>query len=152
MSAEIAIRLRRAEFNRAIAAADIAAISAILSPDVIMITGTDSAVLSGRKAQLLAWKREFSAIQRMVYTRATDTITASAVEPIAMEHGHWQGLADGESVPTASGTYAAKWRQNGSVWLLVAEIFVTLAEGSGSDPHAVSPGLLGLIHRPVCPL
>ncbi len=126
MTAEITIRLRRAEFNRAIAAADIAAISAILSPDVLMITGTDSAIVSGRKAQLFAWKREFSAMPRMIYTRTTDTITPSLVEPIAMEHGHWQGLADGEGVASASGSYAAKWRQYGGVWLLVAEIFVTL--------------------------
>ena len=126
MSAEIAIRLRRAEFNRAIAAADIAAISAILSPDVIMVTGTDSAMVSGRKAQLLAWKREFSAKPRMVYARTTDIITASAVEPIAMEHGHWQGVLDGQNTPTASGAYAAKWREVRGLWLLVAEIFVTL--------------------------
>lgn len=127
MSAEIAIRLRRAEFNRAIAAADIAAISAILSPDVIMVTGTDSAVVSGRKAQLLAWKREFSAKPRMVYTRTTSIITASAVESIAMEHGHWQGVLDGQIPPTASGAYAAKWREVRGLWLLVAEIFVTLS-------------------------
>ena len=127
MSAEIAIRLRRAEFNRAIAAADIAAISAILSPNVIMITGTDSAVVSGRKAQLLAWKREFSAKPRTIYTRTTDSITASAVEPIAMEHGHWQGVAEGQETLAASGTYAAKWREVRGEWLLVAEIFVTLA-------------------------
>lgn len=126
MSVELAIRLRRAEFNRAIAAADIAAISAILSPDVVMVTGTDSAVISGRKAQLLAWKREFSAKQRMVYTRTTDVITASAVEPIAMEHGQWQGVSEGQSAPAASGTYAAKWREIRGQWLLVAEIFVTL--------------------------
>lgn len=126
MSAEIAIRLRRAEFNRAIATADIAAISAILSPDVIMITGTDSAIVSGRKAQLLAWKREFSARPRLVYTRTTAAITASAVEPIALEQGQWQGLADGQSNPAASGTYAAKWRKVQGNWLLVAEIFVTL--------------------------
>ncbi len=126
MTAEIAIRLRRAEFNCAIAAADIAVISAILSPDAIMITGTDSAVIAGRKAQLAAWKREFSATPRLIYTRTTDVITASAVEPVAMEHGHWQGLAYGQAVPVASGTYAAKWREKDGNWLLVAEIFVTL--------------------------
>jgi ketosteroid isomerase-like protein len=126
MTAEISIRLRRAEFNRAIAAADIAAIGAILSPDVVMVTGTDSAVVSGRKAQLLAWKREFSAKPRMVYTRTADVITSSAVEPIAMEHGHWQGVLDGQDAPMASGTYAAKWREVGGVWMLIAEIFVTL--------------------------
>ncbi len=126
MTAEIAIRLRRAEFNRAIAAADIAAISAILSPDVTMITGTDSAVIAGRKAQLLAWKRECSSRPRMVYTRQTDRIKASTVEPVAMEHGNWQGVVDGQEVPSASGIYAAKWRKVHGHWLLVAEIFVTL--------------------------
>lgn len=127
MTAEIAIRLRRAEFNRALAAPDIAAIGAILSPDVMMITGTDSAVISGRKAQLLAWKREFSASPRTVYTRITETIIASGIEQIAMEHGRWQGVVSGQATPTASGTYAAKWRNIGAEWHLVAEIFVTLA-------------------------
>lgn len=126
MTAEIEIRLRRAEFNRAIAAADIAAISAILSPNVVMITGTYSAVVSGRKAQLLAWKREFSATPRTIYTRTPDFITPSAVEPIAMEHGHWQGVSESRAAPLASGTYAAKWRKAGGIWQLVAEIFVTL--------------------------
>lgn len=127
MTAEIAIRLRRAEFNRALAAGDLPAISAILSPDVMMVTGTDSAVISGRKAQLLAWKREFSATPRTIYTRMTDTVTASAVEPIAMEQGRWQGVCDGQFSLVASGRYAAKWREVRGVWLLVAEIFVTLA-------------------------
>ena len=96
MTAEIAIRLRRAEFNRAIAAADIAAISAILSQNAILITGTDSAVISGRKAQVLVWKREFSAAPRTVYTRTPDLITPSGVEPVAMEHGHWLGVSGSE--------------------------------------------------------
>jgi len=127
MTAEIAIRLRRAEFNRAIAAADIAAISAILSQNVILITGTDSAVIAGRKAQVLVWKREFSAPLRTIYTRTPDLITPSAVEPIAMEHGHWQGVTENDATQLASGTYAAKWRESFGIWKLEAEIFVTLA-------------------------
>ena len=127
MTAEIAIRLRRAEFNRAIAVGELRAINAILSPDVIMVTGTDSAVISGRKAQLLAWKREFSATPRTIYTRTTDTVIASAVEPVAMEHGQWKGVCEGHFSPLASGTYAAKWRIVEGTWLLLAEIFVTLA-------------------------
>jgi len=126
MTAEIAIRLRRAEFNRAIAAADIAAISAILSQNAILITGTDSAVISGRKAQVLVWKREFSAAPRTVYTRTPDLITPSGVEPVAMEHGHWLGVSQDQSQPLASGTYAAKWRELRGTWQLEAEIFVTL--------------------------
>lgn len=127
MTAEIAIRLRRAEFNRALEAADFTAIGLILSPDVVLVTGTDSAVISGRKAQLHAWKREFAASERTIYVRTTQTVTASAIEPIAMELGHWEGRQVGALQPLASGTYSAKWRKTGDAWLLIAEIFVTLA-------------------------
>lgn len=125
--AELAIRLRRAEFNRALAARDLEAIGGILSPSVIMVTGSDSAVINGRKAQLIAWKREFSAANRLVYTRTPDEVATSAVEPIAMERGRWQGVPVEHPAPVAAGTYAAKWRMTGGVWHLVAEIFVTLA-------------------------
>lgn len=125
--AELQVRLRRAAFNRALAEADLPAIGQILSPDAILVTGSDSAVIAGRKAQLQAWKREFGARPRTLYTRTTDTVTASPVEPIAMEHGHWRGIIEGTQAELASGTYAAKWRLSGTLWMLVAEIFVTLA-------------------------
>lgn len=125
--AELQVRLRRAAFNRALAEADLPAIGQILSSDAILVTGSDSAVIAGRKAQLQAWKREFGARPRTLYTRTADTVTASGVEPIAMEHGHWRGITEGTQVELASGTYAAKWRLSGTLWMLVAEIFVTLA-------------------------
>lgn len=127
MTAEIAIRLRRAEFNRALATADLAAIGPILSPDVVLVTGTDSAVIHGRKAQLLAWKREFGAPVPTLYVRTPETVTGSAIAPIAMELGRWEGRVADTHQPVVSGTYAAKWRKVGETWLLVAEIFVTLA-------------------------
>lgn len=122
---DLAIRLRRAAFNRALADADLAAIGPILAPNCILVTGTDSAVIAGRKAQLAAWKREFAARPRTVYVRTPETVTMSTVETIAMETGHWQGTAAGQV--QASGTYSAKWRLLGADWLLEAEIFVTLA-------------------------
>jgi ketosteroid isomerase-like protein len=122
---DLAIRLRRAAFNRALADADLSAIGPILAPNCILVTGTDSAVIAGRKAQLAAWKREFAARPRTIYTRTPETVTMSAVETIAMETGHWQGTAEGQV--QASGTYSAKWRLLGADWLLEAEIFVTLA-------------------------
>jgi len=125
--AELQVRLRRAAFNRALAEADLPAIGQILSPDAILVTGSDSAVIVGRKAQLQAWKREFGARPRTLYIRTTDMVTASDVEPIAMEHGHWRGITEGAQAELASGTYAAKWRRSGMFWMLVAEIFVTLA-------------------------
>jgi len=123
---EIAIRARRAAFNRAIADGDAGAIGPILARDCVMLTGTDSAVIAGRLAQVKVWKREFAASSRMVYRRTPDRIVVSPVEPIALEHGRWEGLGEDDAV-LASGDYTAKWREVGSDWVIEAEVFLTLA-------------------------
>lgn len=118
--------MRRAAFNRALADRDIAAIGALLTDGAILVAGTDSALLSGRKAQLAAWKREFAAEDPAIYARIPDRIEPSAAAPIALEYGTWQGVtASGGFV--ASGTYVAKWRQAGADWMIEAEIYLTLA-------------------------
>ena len=127
MAAELAIRMARAAFNQALADADPAAIAPLLAPDVVLVTGTDSALISGRKAQLVAWNREFSAASRTVYVRTPDTITVSPVEPVAFEHGHWQGIAASGGPVLASGAYTAKWRRIGTDWVIEAELYLTLA-------------------------
>lgn len=123
---ELAIRARRALFNRAIAAGDVAAIGPILARDCVMLTGTDSAVIAGRLAQVKVWRREFAAPTRDIYVRTPEAFDVSAIEPIAMEHGDWDATApDGEC--TATGTYAAKWRKVEGEWVIEAEVFVTMA-------------------------
>jgi hypothetical protein len=118
--------MRRAAFNRALADADLASIGSLLTRDAVLVTGTDSAVLSGRKAQLLVWKREFARSDRTIYTRLPDTVDVSTVEPIALEVGKWQGVTvSGRTL--ASGTYAAKWRKFHTAWMIEAEIYLTLA-------------------------
>ncbi|WP_454886376.1 nuclear transport factor 2 family protein [Sphingomonas oryzagri] len=124
---ELAIRMRRAAFNRALAEADLAAIGPTLAPDAVLVAGTDSALITGRKAQLLAWKREFSARERSIYTRTPETIQLSPIEPIAFEHGSWSGVAASDGTPQASGSYTAKWRQIGPDWMIEAELYLTLA-------------------------
>jgi hypothetical protein len=124
-TAELAIRLRRAEFNRALAERRLDPIGPILAPGVVLVTGTDSGVISGRKAQLLAWKREFAAAGRITYSRLPQSIELSPVEPIALEHGRWHG-ADSSGAVSSSGSYAAKWRRIEADWVIEAEIFVTL--------------------------
>ncbi|KRB86880.1 hypothetical protein ASE00_05185 [Sphingomonas sp. Root710] len=126
-SPDLAIRMRRAAFNRALADADLSAIGPLLAPDVVLVTGTDSAVLSGRKAQLVLWKREFAAPERSVYIRTPETIRVSEVAPIAFEHGHWQGMSAKTGLQFAAGEYSAKWRRIGSDWVIEAELYLTLA-------------------------
>ena len=126
-STDLAIRLRRAAFNRALAGCDLNAIGPLLARDAILVTGSDSAVISGRKAQLLAWKREFASPDRAIYTRTTTSILPSPIEPIALESGQWTGVTAGTKSAIASGAYSAKWRKIGADWVIEAEIFVTLA-------------------------
>ncbi|WP_294255361.1 nuclear transport factor 2 family protein [uncultured Sphingomonas sp.] len=126
-SPELAIRMARAAFNRALAAADLAAIGPLLAPDVVLVAGTDSALLQGRKAQLQAWKREFATRERSVYSRVPETVVVSPVAPIAFEHGQWQGVSAADGAVQASGSYTAKWREIGGAWTIEAELYLTLA-------------------------
>ncbi len=127
MTPDLQIRTRRAAFNRAIAEGDAQAIGPILARDCIMLTGTDSAVIAGRAAQVKVWQREFAAKGRLIYTRLPTAITLSPVEPIALEQGTWEGAAAGAQSIAASGVYTAKWREVAGQWVIEAELFVTLA-------------------------
>jgi ketosteroid isomerase-like protein len=124
---EIAIRGKRAAFNAALASADLDAIRPILAPNAILMTGTDSALLAGRQAQLKAWKREFEATEKAIYPRTPTEITPSPVEPIAFEYGSWAGVSAATGLELASGAYTAKWRQFGADWQIEAELYLTLA-------------------------
>lgn len=127
---DLAIRLRRAEFNQALAQADLIPIRALLAPDAVLVTGTDSAVITGRNAQMQAWKREFAAADRVVYLRTPQVVIGSDVEPIAIEHGKWQGTLNSNGEVIACGDYTAKWRQKSGQWFLEAEIFITFGLGN----------------------
>jgi ketosteroid isomerase-like protein len=123
---DLAIRLRRAAFNAALASGNVEAIHPILTPAAILVAGTDSALLSGRKAQLLAWKREFAAPDRTIYVRTPGAITLSTIEPIAFEHGDWTGVSASTNEVRATGAYTAKWRRSGEDWTIEAELYLTL--------------------------
>ncbi len=126
-SPDLAIRLRRAAFNRALAERDLDMIGSLLAKDAVLVTGTESVVIAGRKAQLMTWKREFAAPVRTVYTRTPESIIASTIEPGALEQGQWRCVTVAGGAPVASGSYAAKWREIGGEWVIEAELFLTLA-------------------------
>jgi len=126
-SPELEIRLARAAFNRALAEADLAAIGPLLGPNVVLVAGTDSALIAGRKVQMLAWKSEFTARERVIYTRTPETVMVSSVGPIAFEHGSWRGTSASDGKMLASGAYTAKWRQVDGNWVTEAELYLTLS-------------------------
>ncbi len=129
-SPDLLIRTRRAAFNRAIADGDAAAIGPILARDCVMVTGTDSAIVAGRMAQVKVWQREFASPGRLIYIRTPSAIAISPIEPIALEQGDWRGSEHQDNATAgalaASGIYTAKWRETGGQWVIEAEIFVTL--------------------------
>lgn len=125
MSAELDIRARRAAFNRAIADHDASAIGELLARDCVIVAGTDSSQIIGRHAQVKVWRAIFASGGE-TYQRLPESVVVSGVEPIAMEHGNWQGTgADGAVLN--SGTYSAKWRDLGGQWVIEAEVYCTLA-------------------------
>ena len=126
MTPELAIRAARSAFNTALASADLEAIRPLLAPSAVLVTGSDSALISGRQAQLATWKQAFRASDRILYTRLPDQVIASSIEPIAFEHGHWTGVSVTTGRELASGIYTAKWRQFGVEWRIEAELYLTL--------------------------
>lgn len=124
-ASELAIRSARAAFNRALAEGDLAGVAAVLADKVVLVAGTDSAVLAGRKAQLAVWKRDFADPARVVYERMPERVVCSLTGPMAMEYGRWRGVSRGNPGDFAAGSYAAKWRCRNGAWAIEAETFMT---------------------------
>lgn len=124
----------RQAFNAAIRDADLAAIEAVLAPDVVLVTGTDSDLFQGREAQLAVWRSDFEerANDRMVYVRTPECVERSDLVPIALEHGRWRG--EGPAGAFAAGRYTAKWRREGT-WRIEAELFMTTTCGGEGCPE-----------------
>ena len=129
----------RAAFNQAIADEDINAITGLLAPDVILVTGTDSTLFNGRDEQVLIWREDFAAADRTIYIRATECVSVSPIFPIAFETGIWRGGHTDDNQSFASGVYSAKWRNADGGWQLEAEIFSTEECGGSFCPADTAP-------------
>ena len=134
------VQNQRQLFNRAIIDKDIRAIENVLHDEVILITGSDSDVYTGKEAQLALWSGEFSKPDRAVYVRTPACIRVSPILPVALEYGTWRGEKPDGAGSFAAGSYAAKWRLVDELWRLESEIFATedcggnfCPEGAGDD-------------------
>jgi ketosteroid isomerase-like protein len=120
-----ALLAARHAFNNAIATEDADAIRAVLTADVILVTGTDSTSILGRDAQVTVWQEDFDAKQRVIYVRDATCVSISPLAPIALEIGEWRGIGTELPHDQVAGRYAAKWRRMAGRWQLEAEIFST---------------------------
>ena len=112
--------------------------AALFASDVMLVTGSDSTIFSGRAAQLSIWREDFAAAERTVYERKTECVSVSPILPIAFETGAWEGVRTDDPGAFAGGRYSAKWRREDGAWTLEAEIFLTEHCG-GSFCPAESP-------------
>lgn len=124
-----AIRAARSAFNRAIAEKDIEPIRSVLAENTVLVAGTDSAVISGRDAQLAVWQQDFGDPDRLVYVRTPGKVTLSPLHPIAMEAGAWRGAPAGNETDFIGGSYTAKWRLIDGRWQIEAETYMTASCG-----------------------
>jgi len=122
-----AIEAQRQSFNRAIEAGDLDTIAAVLAEDVVLITGTDSDLYSGREVQVELWRSDFASSERLIYLRTPECIQVSERFPIALERGRWRGVPENDSPGVVQGAYSAKWRHDGEAWRIEVEVYMTQA-------------------------
>ena len=115
----------RARFNQAIAEGKAGPIKRLLAEKVVLVTGSDSGVISGREAQLDVWRQDFANPDRMVFVRTPRCLAPSPVEPLVSEIGTWEGKPKRPDGSAVGGDYFAKWREHEGRWILEAEIFTT---------------------------
>jgi len=120
-----AIEAQRQSFNRAIEAADPDTIAGLLAEDVLLITGTESDLYSGREVQVELWRSDFASSERLVYVRTPECIQVSKIFPIALERGRWRGEREDGNPGSVRGAYSAKWRHDGEAWRIEVEVYMT---------------------------
>lgn len=134
IAAEQQVRAQRAAFNRALDAADVPAIAAILAEDAQLVTGADSRIVAGKAAQLAIWSQDLQGPDRKNYVRTPDRITVSPVGPMALETGRWRGTQRSDAANWAEGDYAAKWRRIDGTWQIESETYMATACGGSFCP------------------
>jgi ketosteroid isomerase-like protein len=120
---EAAIRAIRVESNHAIQQGDIAAFTASLTSDFVMVRG--SSAFASREAYVSAFAQDFKDPGAIRYERVTDKVELSQAAPLAAEHGHWIGRRPGGG-EAYGGTYLAMWRHTDAGWKIRSELFVVL--------------------------
>jgi len=119
---ESAIRMLRADNNRAIAAHDTARFTPMFADDAVFVwSGGTSAV--GKAALTRDFSEDFADPAFIAYIRSPRRVIVSANGTRAAEHGSWTALKRGTRY---GGDYSAHWAKSGDRWLVRGELYVKL--------------------------
>lgn len=121
-NADIAlIRSYRASSNAAIAKHDVNGIAKFWLDDFVQVIGRGT-YQTGKENIAASWKSLFDSNAQVSYVRNPEEITISDNDTLAWENGKWIGI----HTYSKGGNYAAMWIKRNNVWMLKAELFVSL--------------------------
>ena len=115
------IRSYRNSSNQAIAKHDVNGISQFWLDDFIQVIGRGT-YESGKKNIIASWQALFNSNQQVVYVRIPEKIIVSDNDTMAWENGKWTG----SHTYSKGGNYAAMWIKRNGIWMLKAELYVSL--------------------------
>lgn len=137
-SHEQTIRKLRQESNDGIKKHDTAVIARYWLDDVHVLTSR-SVSTSGKRANQLAFQRDFASKENLLYVRTPSVIEVFSNWNMAAEHGSWVGTwtLNGNSV-RISGSYYAKWHSVDGAWKIKSEIYTPTKCEGGDYCKAIS--------------
>lgn len=115
------IKANRALSNAAIAAHDVDGISKFWFDDFVQVIGRGT-YETGKENIAASWKALFESNAQVSYVRNPQEIIISDNDTLAWESGKWIGI----HTYSKGGNYSAMWIKRNNVWMLKAELFVSL--------------------------
>lgn len=137
--AEEQIRAKRERFNGAIVARDTAALAAIWTADVRVITSAGTRI-EGRDTYRLRFAGYFADRPEYGYRRDPDRIVVYDPWGVAAEHGRWRARWRAADGPVdVGGEYIIQWVHSGTEWFVSAEMFAPPDHCTGGEYCATRP-------------
>ncbi|MEO8176429.1 MAG: nuclear transport factor 2 family protein [Sphingomicrobium sp.] len=119
---ERAIRMLRADNNRAIAVHDLAHFSTVFADDAVFVWSNGGSAV-GKEALTRDFASDFAEPGFVTYVRSPYRVTVSANGARAVEHGTWTGL---KRQSRYGGDYSAHWAKTPAGWRVRGELYVRL--------------------------
>ncbi len=115
------IKSYRTLSNKAIAKHDVNGIAQFWLDDFVQVIGRGT-YETGKENIIASWQALFNSNAQVVYVRTPEKIVVSDNDTMAWESGKWTGI----HTYSKGGNYAAMWIKRNGIWMLKAELFVSL--------------------------